>query len=202
MGRPKEVTDEQIAIVAKRCFIKRGAGVSAVDIARELGVSHTTIFNRFGSKEGLMIAALGPPKKVPWVAALDAGPDDRPLRDQLVEHAKVMSAYFQELQTGLGVLQAAGIDPAKAYRKYKGGESPPVQAYRAFVAWLQRAQRKGRLAECDIETLASTILGSLHGWAFTARVCGASTAPAAGESYVERFIELLWNGISGEAGRE
>ncbi len=46
-----------------------------------------------------------------------------------------------------------------------------------------------------METLASTILGALHGWAFTARVCGESTAPAASERYVERFIDLLWDGI-------
>lgn len=143
-----------------------------------------------------MIAALGPPERVPWVAALDAGPDDRPLREQLVENAKVMSAYFQELQAGLGVLQAAGIDPMKAYRGRKG-ESPPVQAYRSLVAWLERSQSQGRLASCDVETLAWTILGSLHGWAFTARVCGESTSPAAGERYVERFIDLLWGGIGG-----
>ncbi|WP_437525386.1 TetR/AcrR family transcriptional regulator [Sorangium sp. So ce726] len=196
MGRPKEVTDEQIVVAARHCFLKRGAGVSAADIARELGVSHTTLFNRFGSKEALMIAALGPPKEVPWVAALEAGPDDRPIREQLVEHAKVMSAYFQDLQAGLGVLQAAGIEPGKAYRGRKS-EPAPAQAFRALVVWLQRAQSQERLARCDVETLASTILGALHGWAFTARVCGESTAPAAGERYVERFIELLWNGIGG-----
>jgi AcrR family transcriptional regulator len=194
MGRPREVTDEQIVAAARRCFLERGAGVSAADIARELGVSHTTLFNRFGSKEGLMLAALGPPEEVPWVAALDAGPDDRPIREQLVEHAKVMSTYFQELQAGLGVLQAAGIEPGKAYRGRKG-EPPPVQAFRALVAWLRRAQSQGRLARCDVETLTSTLLGALHGWAFTARVCGESTAPAASERYVERFITLLWNGI-------
>lgn len=194
MGRPKEVTDEQIVVAARRCFLGRGAGVSAADIARELGVSHTTVFNRFGSKEALMIAALGPPKEVPWVTALEAGPDDRPIREQLVEHAKVMSAYFQDLQAGLGVLQAAGIEPGKAYRGRKG-DGAPVQAFRAFVAWLRRAQSQGRLARCHVETLASTILGALHGWAFTARVCGHSTAPAAGERYVEGFIELLWSGI-------
>ncbi len=197
MGRPKEVTDEQIVVAARRCFLKRGAGVPAADIARELGVSHTTLFNRFGSKEALMIAALGPPKEVPWVAALEAGPDERPIREQLVEHAKAMSSYFQDLQAGLGVLQAAGIEPGKAYRGRSRGESPPVRAFRALVAWLERAQSKGRLARCDVETLASTILGALHGWAFTARVCGESTAPAAGERYVERFVELLWNGIGG-----
>ena len=194
MGRPKEVTDEQITVVARRYFIKRGAGVSAVDIAREIGVSHTTIFNRFGSKEGLMNAALRPPKRVPWVAALDAGPDERPLPDQLVEHAKVMSAYFQEVHAGIGVLQAAGIDPRKVYRAFEG-EPPPVQAYRALVGWLERAKSKGSLADCDVATLAWTILGSLHGWAFTARMCGESTAAAAGERYIERFIKLLWDGI-------
>src|SRR5207249_9328021 len=103
MGRPKEVTDEQIVVAARRCFLERGAGVSAGEIARKLGVSHTTLFNRFGSKEALMVAALAPPQTVPWVTALDAGPDDRPIREQLVEHAKVMSTYFQNLQAGLAV---------------------------------------------------------------------------------------------------
>ena len=196
MGRPKEVTDEQIVVAARRCFLERGAGVSAVDIAHELGVSHTTLFNRFGSKDALLIAALGPRDRVPWVAELEAGPDDRPIREQLVEHGKVMSAYFQDLQAGLAVLQAAGIPRGKVFRVRKG-EPPPVQAVRALTGWLRRAQSQGRLAKCDVETLAATILGSLHGWAFTARVCGQSTTPAAGERHAERFIDLLWNGIGG-----
>lgn len=196
MGRPREITDEEILVAARRCFLERGATVSAVEIGRELGVSHTTLFNRFGSKEGLMLAALGPPKEVAWIETLDAGPDEmRPVREQLVEHAKVMSAYFRELQAGLGVLQAAGIDPAKAYRGRTKGASPAAQALRALVGWLERAQKRGHLGRCDIPTLASTILGALHGWAFTARVCGESTSAAAGDRYVERFIELLWNGI-------
>ena len=194
MGRPKEITDEQITIVARRLFIERGASVSAVDIARELGVSHTTIFNRFGSKEGLMIASLRPPERVPFVAALDAGPDERAVPDQLVEHAKVMAAYFQEVHAGIGVLGAAGIDPRKVYRGFEG-EPPPVQACRALVGWLERARSKGCLADGDLETLAWTILGSLHGWAFTARMCGESTGADAGGRYIERFIKLLWNGI-------
>ncbi len=149
------------------------------------------------SSSPLMIAALGPPKEIPWMNALEAGPDERSLREQLVEHAKVMSAYFQELQAGLGVLQAAGVDPAKAYEG-RTGEPPPVQAYRTLVAWLTRAQAEKRLASStDIETLASTLLGALHGWAFTARVCGYSTSGVESDRYVERFIELLWSGIGG-----
>lgn len=194
MARPREVSDEQILVAARRCFIERGAAVSAADIARELGVSHTTLFNRFGSKEGLMIAALGPPTEIGWVAALEAGPDERPIREQLVAHARVMSVFFQDLQAGYGILLAAGIDPAKAHRARKG-VSAPERAYGALVAWLKTAQREARLAECDADTLASTILGALQGWAFTARVCGGSTSAAASSRYVERFIDLLWDGI-------
>jgi AcrR family transcriptional regulator len=196
VGRPKAVTDDQIVAAARRCFLERGARVSAADIARELGVSHTTLFNRFGSKEALLIAALGPPETIPWVAALEAGPDDRPIRRQLVEHCQVVSAYFWELQAGLAVLQAAGITPEKIFHA-RSGEPPPAQALRALTAWLRSAQRQGRLARCDVETLAATILGALHNWAFTACVCGDSTAPTAGERYVERLIDLLWNGIGG-----
>jgi len=91
-------------------------------------------------------------------------------------------------------LQAAGIDPGKAYGARKC-ESAPQQAYRALLGWLQRAQGQSRLGKCDLETLAATILGALHGSAFTARVCGDSASAAAKDRYVERFIELLWNGI-------
>ena len=195
MGRPRGTTDEQILAAARRCFFERGVGVSANEIAKELGASHTTLFNRFGSKEGLMIAALGPPQKVPWVAALNAGPDERAVRVQLVEHSQGIATYFRDLQRGLGLLQAAGIDPSRAYARVDDEESQPVQAYRAFVGWLERARASGRLADCDIETVASTILGSLHGFAFTARVCAPSTGPAADERFVERFIDVLWSGI-------
>ncbi|MGC4116814.1 MAG: hypothetical protein QM765_20090 [Myxococcales bacterium] len=93
-------------------------------------------------------------------------------------------------------MHAAGISPSKAYRAHKG-ESPPAQAYRALVGWLDRARGQGRLASCDLETLASTILGALHGWALAARVCGQPTGPAAGGLYIERFVTLLWDGVGG-----
>ncbi len=194
VGRPKEVADQQILAVARRCFIQRGSTIPAVEIARELGVSHTTLFNRFGSKEGLLLAALGAPEHVPWVDALDAGPDARLIRDQLIEHAVAMSAYFRDLQAGFAVLQAAGIDLGVACGRTDG----PVRAFRAFVAWLERARDQGGLAPCDAEVVASTILSVLQGWAFTERVSGSTKRPAAGDQYVERFIDVLWQGIGPE----
>jgi hypothetical protein len=57
------------------------------------------------------------------------------------------------------------------------------------------------LGDCDANTLASTVLAALHGWALTARVCGESTAPSAEGRFVERFVTLLWNGIGLSARR-
>jgi hypothetical protein len=71
-----------------------------------------------------------------------------------------------------------------------------VQTYRSLTVWPRRAQGQWRLAECDVETLAATILGSLRNSAFTARVCGQSPTPIA-ERHVERFVDLLWNGVKG-----
>lgn len=147
-----------------------------------------------------MIAALGPPEVVPWVVELENGPDDRPIREQLIEHCKSISAYFEKLQAGLAVLHAVGITTQKLLRGRKG-DPPPVKALRALTGWLRRAQSEGRLGKCDIETLAATILAALQNWAFTTRICGQSTSPAAGQRHVEPFIELLWKGIGGEAGQ-
>ncbi|PIQ28523.1 TetR/AcrR family transcriptional regulator [bacterium (Candidatus Blackallbacteria) CG17_big_fil_post_rev_8_21_14_2_50_48_46] len=200
MGRPKQISNEQIIATARRCFLERGAGVSAIEIASELGVSHTTLFNRFGSKEALMLAALGSSEKLSWVKALEAGPDLRPIREQLLEHSKVIANYFQALQESMAVLQAAGLKPGNSCDK-SNQDSPPAQAFRAFTAWLQRAQDQGRLAPCNVETLASTILGALHNWAFTQNVCHVSS-PAVDGAQVEDFIELLWHGIEPQASTE
>ncbi|MEK9506233.1 TetR/AcrR family transcriptional regulator [Gaopeijia maritima] len=208
MGRPRAVTDEQIIAAARRCFLDRGAGVPASEIARDLGVSHTTLFNRFGSKEGLLVAALEPPREVPWVEALEAGPDGRPVRDQLVEHARVISAFYAEMEAGLSLLRAAGVEHGSGgcTRGEGEAESAAERGYHALVAWLERAQRQESLAICDSRTLASTILGALHGWTLTATACGqgdhaeGAGACDAGDRHVERVVDLLWHGIGPRAG--
>lgn len=195
MGRPRALTDQQILAAARRYFLDQGAAASTTELAAELGVSHTTVLNRFGSKEGLLLAALGPPAEVPWLAALAAGPTEGPIRAQLVEHGRAISAYFEELQAGFSVLRSAGLRVEQDSRR-KGG---PEDAYRAFVVWIRRAQGEGRLAPCDPEALASTLLGAMHGRALTARVCGHEAEPG-GRDHVAQLIDLLWEGIGPRAG--
>ncbi len=194
LGRPREVADEDILSVARRWFLKQGAGVSAVTIAEELGVSHTTIFNRFGSKEDLMIAALGPPNKLPWAHKLESGPDERPIVEQLIEISRIASKYFEYIAAGFQVLRAAGITHERVFR---GREEPtPVQAFKAVSSWLRRAQDSGRMRTCDVDTLTATLLGAWQGWAFTARMCGRQLTGVSKEHFVEEFVDLIWRGIA------
>ena len=158
-------------------------------------ISPASARDHFGSKKGLLIAALAPSNtQVSWASALEAGPDDRPIYDQLLAHAQRMSTYFHELQTGLSVLEAAGISSRESLAHIES-PSAPDQAYGALVAWIERAQASNRLAPCDVHALDSTILGSLQGWAFTQRACGIPLCNTAAENYVERLIELLWTGV-------
>ena len=95
-------------------------------------------------KEALMVAALGPPEKIPSVRCRAGGRDlRRRSMQQLVEHSRVMSGYFDELQAGRPCVQAPGISPGKAFT---GAERTrrPVQAFRALTGWLRRAQSEGR----------------------------------------------------------
>jgi hypothetical protein len=147
----------------------------------------------FGSKEALRIAALRTPEKIPWAAALDAGPDDRPIRQQLAQHCKAMSLYYDRLGEGLAVLNAAGITTGKVLRGRK--DPPPVQAFRALTGWLKRAQAQSRITKCDVDTLAITIIRILHNRSFHARLCGTSKSVtvASEDSYLDSFVDLLWN---------
>lgn len=193
MGRPQAVSDQQIIEVARRCFLEHGAAVPATEIAKELGVTHTTVFNRFGSKEALMIAALGPPRVLPWAARLAEGPDERPLKEQLIELGVMMSEYFTRLAAGLSVLRAAGIPPQKVFPR--STEPPPVQAFRALSGWFKRARKRGLIGEVDIATLTQTVLGALHHRSFT-RNLGVELSEGAGRQWVTRFVDLMWSGIA------
>ena len=83
MVRPRKHTDAAILAVARAVFIEHGPAVAMSVIAERIGITQPALSRRFGSKEALMVRALVPEPIDAWVAALDAGPDARPLPDQL-----------------------------------------------------------------------------------------------------------------------
>jgi len=193
MGRPREVSDQAILAAACRCFLEKGAAVPATVIAAAVGVSHTTLFNRFGSKQGLLIAALGPPKVLPWKALVDAGPDERPIPEQFVEIGLAATLHFRRISPGLAILRAAGMSSGEMFA---GCDEPsPLQARRALHGWLERAVTAGRIAACDPVHLTQMILGALNGRVFHDRVLDRQNVAAEDEAFVRHFADTLWRGL-------
>lgn len=202
MGRPRDVTDEEIVEAARRCFLERGVHVAVQVVAEELGVSHTTIFNRFRTKEALLLAALGPPPALPFAAKLAGGPDARDARAQLRELCRALVDYFERLGTGWTALQSAGISLDKVFAG--SGRPSPLEAHDALTGFLRRARRRRLLGPCDPSVLAWTLLGALHYRVFQASVPGSGVSRCS-DREIGAMIEMLWAGAApnekGEARR-
>ena len=141
MARPRQTTDNAILTIARTCFLEHGPSVSTTVIAEAAGVSQATLFKRFGTKDDLLLKALAPASDVPWLALVQAGPDDRPAREQLVEIAHSIFVFFQHLIPNLAVLKSAGFSPKDLLARYE--EPPPLRGRRLLAGWLIRAGDRG-----------------------------------------------------------
>jgi len=164
MGRKKEKTDEEILQAARECFIKHGPAVATGVIARELGVSQATLFNRFHTKRELMFAALKPSSNNRFFEILDSPPDDRPVKEQLVEIGNEAFSYFTETDPRLAVLTAAGMTDEQLRECY--AESPTALSRRRLSNWLEIAKQNQRVRDVDTKSFATAYIGAVR--------CGAS----------------------------
>ncbi len=166
MARPRLISDAQILDATRTAVAESGPGVSLDVVAGKLGVSQPALLKRFGSRQKLMVAALRPPAEPPYAAKLRAGPDDRPLREQLAEVIGWLFAYFEENAPLIAALRESGIPMCDVFPP-SDGEPPPLRIKRGVSEWLRRARTKGLLAaDCDVDTVAlcivSTVSASSH----------------------------------------
>jgi AcrR family transcriptional regulator len=60
MPRSKTISDDEVLSRAREVLVKQGAAVSTSEIAKHVGLSQATLFQRFGSKNKLLARALRP----------------------------------------------------------------------------------------------------------------------------------------------
>src|SRR5436190_15233272 len=116
MGRRKIIEDEQLLAKARDIFIRDGLGVGSRQIAQEIGISSSVLFQRFGSKEELFFAAMTPP--APDLAGLltRENPAD-PAETRMERIATGLLDYFRQLGPVLASLSA---HPAFDYPTFAG----------------------------------------------------------------------------------
>lgn len=168
MPRRKEVTDAEIREAARKVFLELGTQAPVTVVAKELGVSAATLFNRMGSKENLIVRALWPPDP-PVLEALDSGlRPGVPAASQLLEIVAAIAAYVAEEIPATFTLYAAGARPKPGEQ----AEVTPFRLRRKFSRFLAQAAAAGAI-RCDKpDVTADVIIGSLeakHLHAFLAR---------------------------------
>jgi len=194
MARPRQITDEQILEAARRCFLEHGPSVSTTVIAEALGISHGVLFQRFGTKEELLKSALLPGEPG-FIAELGAGPDARPIREQLLVLARRIYGYFEETVPRMTLLRASGLPAKDLCAPGLGAVPAPVRAHRALTGWLGRALEARRVRPHNPEYVSYVMLGALQARAFVRHVSGDPVVADDDSEYVATVIDLVCNSL-------
>ena len=154
MGRRRQVSDREISVAAREVFIDRGPKAPVAMVAKKLGVSTATLFQRTGSKQALMLMAFQP-EGAP-VTELDRGLQPGvPVREQLT-HVLI------EINQYLGAVIAASVTLRAACIESNLPEPTPYQLRARLAAWLMQATTAGLLTVTDAHMTADILIGAIE----------------------------------------
>lgn len=187
MGRPRQISDEQILASMRAHALEHGPGVSLDLVADELGVSTPALLKRFGTRRELLLAALRPPARPAWIDGLGAGPTEAPLEAQLLEIFAAATRSLAEVMPCILVLRESGIPIEEVFPR----EKPPEVALRALQKWLAAARRQRLVTAAETDTAAYAILGALQTRAMLAHITSSPFSPKAEAGYHAELARLF-----------
>ena len=155
MGRRRQVSDREISAAAREVFLDRGPKAPVAMVAKKLGVSTATLFQRTGSKQQLMLMALAPEGTTP-VTELERGLQPGvPVRDQLT-HVLI------EINQYLGAIISASLTLRAACIETNLPEPTPTRVREMLAGWLAQAAAANLLVLQDTVTTADVLIGTLE----------------------------------------
>ena len=141
-------------MAAREVFLDRGPKAPVAMIAKKLGVSTATLFQRTGSKQQLMLMAQQP--ETTAIRELDRGVlTDTPIRDQLSQILVEVNEYLGTIIGGSITLRAARIDAELP-------EPTPYKVRALLTQWLVQAHEMKLLDVVDARTTAEVLIGTLE----------------------------------------
>jgi len=154
MGRRRQVSDREISVAAREVFLDRGPKAPVAMVAKKLGVSTATLFQRTGSKQQLMLMAFQPEDAL--VTELDRGVQPGvPVLEQL-------GLVLIEINQYLGAVIAASVTLRAACIEANLPEPTPSQLRARLAAWLTQAATAGLLTVRDSHTTADILIGAIE----------------------------------------
>jgi len=154
MGRRRQVSDREITVAAREVFLDRGPKAPVSMVAKKLGVSTATLFQRTGSKRQLMLMAFQPDGAP--MTELDRGLQPGvPVREQL-GHVLI------EINQYLGGVIGASVTLRAACIEADLPEPTPSQLRARLAGWLTQAAGAGVLTVVDAPTTADILIGAIE----------------------------------------
>jgi len=154
MGRRRQVSDREISVAAREVFLDRGPKAPVAMVAKKLGVSTATLFQRTGSKQQLMLMAFQP--EGPPITELDRGVQPGiPVLEQLT-HVLI------EINQYLGAVIGASITLRAACIAADLPEPTPTRLRLELAGWLTQAAAAGLLTVIDPRTTADILIGTIE----------------------------------------
>ncbi|GAC68272.1 TetR/AcrR family transcriptional regulator [Gordonia soli] len=112
MGRPRAFDTDTVLAAAVDVFTTRGYSAASVDeILAATQIRRASLYNAFGSKRGLFLAALRSPASTMdllLVALLELAPDDETVRDEI--GAMLAAQQIDDRALGAALLRRAGLE--------------------------------------------------------------------------------------------
>jgi AcrR family transcriptional regulator len=183
MGRRRQVSDREISAAAREVFLDRGPKAPVAMVAKKLGVSTATLFQRTGSKQQLMLMALQPEGTV--INELERGVQPGiPVREQLSTVLIELNEYLGTIISGSITLRAARIEAELP--------EPTPQRLRLLLShWLAQAGAAGLLAVRDTRTTADVLIGTLESRHIHAYMQQQQLSSKQHREYIQAMLDVV-----------
>jgi AcrR family transcriptional regulator len=184
MGRRRQVSDREISAAAREVFLDRGPKAPVALVAKKLGVSTATLFQRTGSKQQLMLMALQPEGAV--ITELDRGVQPGvPIREQLGHVLIELNQYLGTIISGSITLRAARIEAELP-------EPTPSRLRVLLAQWLSQAAAAGLLTVTDTRTTADVLIGTLESRHIHAYMQQEPLSSKQHREYIQAMLDVVF----------
>lgn len=193
MPRPKTISDEQILEVARQCFRNHGHGISTREIAKEVGISQSVLFQRFGGKETMFLRAMMP--SPPDVDALLVRENDQSARDYVRAVVLRMVSHFRQVVPALMHLMTyPNFDVAQIGDAHEHLLASTLQS--ELTARLRCLADAGGIANTSCEAAANALIALAHTAGMHSVIQPVEDASGGQlDQHVDALVDVLWTGM-------